>query len=227
MGLVSYNPEQTDFGEDIKKLAEIVREKTPEEIEEEKRERKLMQIEMGIEEDETEEGEEDVIEKYALNFDAVFIPDYYRNLALLTPQLAYHDIKEITLLGSNGWNNSYLIDKAYRYVRGAILCDEFFVGSEKSEVQDFVKSYVDAYNTDPTVVSAQSYEALLFILESIEAGYSSSEGIMQSFLSGRKFKGIAGPVSINSKGIAWRQPFYLTITSRGFRELNYPRSESD
>ena len=55
-------------------------------------------------------------------FEALFIPDFAENVAMLLPQLVYYGVENVQLLGSNGWSSPKLVRNAgERYVNGAVL----------------------------------------------------------------------------------------------------------
>ncbi|MCK5826706.1 MAG: penicillin-binding protein activator, partial [Desulfuromusa sp.] len=98
--IVSYPEDSTDFRKQIQQLLWEDREvKIPATI--------------------TETGEvEEVPElEYPLPpFHALFIPDYADRISQIAPQLMFYGIKDVTLLGINGWNSPDLIVKAGRFL---------------------------------------------------------------------------------------------------------------
>ena len=60
---------------------------------------------------------------------------------MLVPQLSFHDVKNIQLLGTNLWHSETLIKLAEPYVQGAIMPDAFFGGSMEPPVVRFVAAF--------------------------------------------------------------------------------------
>ena len=50
-----------------------------------------------------------------IDFEAIFIPDSPGKTGLIVPQLAYFDIKDVYLLGTNLWHSDALIKIADQY----------------------------------------------------------------------------------------------------------------
>ncbi|OQY48998.1 MAG: hypothetical protein B6240_04090 [Desulfobacteraceae bacterium 4572_87] len=53
-----------------------------------------------------------------IDFDAVFIPDTYQRVAMIAPQLAFHDVLGVRLIGTRLWNSPKLLKMAKNYVQG-------------------------------------------------------------------------------------------------------------
>ena len=55
-----------------------------------------------------------------VDFDALFIPDEHDKIVLIAPQLAFHDVTGVRLLGSSGWVDPELIEIGRRCARDAL-----------------------------------------------------------------------------------------------------------
>jgi len=119
----------------------------------------------------TETGEEEEVPEleYPLPpFDALFIPDYADRVSQITPQLVFYGIKDVTLLGINGWNSPDLITKAGRFLKNAVFVDTFYPDSKKPEVQRFMELYRQTYQEEPTILSAQGFDMATLLLQIID-----------------------------------------------------------
>jgi len=169
----SYDPKSTDFAVEIKKMVGLFYPRPKQNIEEEEedKERDKEQFEQNIEElkveAEAKAEEQDLEEelKPIVDFDAVFIPDSYERAGLIASQLAYHDVLGVTLLGTNLWNSSKLIDIAGRYVHGAIFPSGFFSGSGYIGVDSFVEQYRTSFGQEPQFLAAIGYDTIRIVKE--------------------------------------------------------------
>jgi len=114
--------------------------------------------------------------KATLTADALYIPDYFNTIGLIAPHLAYYNIKDIKLLGSNGWNSPKLIDLAGKYVEGAVFTDGFFAGSKREATSQFVNSFKDVYGTEPGIIEAQAYDAARIMIDAAVKSQESESG---------------------------------------------------
>ena len=150
--IVSYPDDSTDFRKQIQQLLWEDRE---------------VKIPVTI----TETGEEEEVPEleYPLPpFDALFIPDYADRVSQITPQLVFYGIKDVTLLGINGWNSPDLITKAGRFLKNAVFVDTFYPDSKKPEVQRFMELYRQTYQEEPTILSAQGFDMATLLLQIID-----------------------------------------------------------
>ncbi len=100
--------------------------------------------------------------------DFLFIPDYYSTIAQIVPHIAYYKIKDIELLGSNGWNSSKLIKLAGKYMDGAVFVDGFNSKSLQQGTASFVNDFKDTYGYTPGIIEAQAFDAAMILIEAID-----------------------------------------------------------
>ena len=176
-----------------------------------------------------------------VDFDAVFVPDFAKNVALLAPALAVEDVMTLTcderalerfrkatnqpgaravqLLGANGWDDPALVDKAGRYVECAIFVDGFFAGSERPATRRFVEAFQREYQHPPTILEASAYDAAGLLRATLEAGAVDREGVRGLLSTARPFPGATGDVSFDARREPRKQLFFLTADKNGIREL--------
>ena len=102
-----------------------------------------------------------------LDFDALFIPDAPSKAGLIIPQLAYHDVTDRVLMGTNLWQSQTLLDMARPYVEGAVFPTGFFAADPAPTVADFVVRFTAAYGRPPGFIEAVAYDTTMMLLEII------------------------------------------------------------
>jgi ABC-type branched-subunit amino acid transport system substrate-binding protein len=234
VGLESYNPEHTDFADPIKKLVGLYY-KIPEDLKE--------VAEMSAEEegdspqgaqadsdqsfnqdsgDENQEQENQTEEEpeAIVDFDAIFIPDSPKAAGLIIPQLAFYDVRDVYLLGTNLWHSNTLIKMAPQYVQGAIMPDGFFAGSAAPAVQDFVKIFEDTYEEKPGFIEAIVYDSAMMLFSVlIQPDLRFKSELKNELLNLVDFTGITGPTYFDENGEAQKQLYLLSVKGRRFVEL--------
>ncbi|MDD3802198.1 MAG: penicillin-binding protein activator [Desulfuromonas thiophila] len=100
-----------------------------------------------------------------LGFEALFLPDYAEQIALLAPQLVYYGIEGVQLLGIHGWRSEQLQQQAGPYVAGALFCDGFCADGARPAAQRFVRDYQARYGEPPTLLEAQGYDCARLLLQ--------------------------------------------------------------
>jgi branched-chain amino acid transport system substrate-binding protein len=225
----SYKPDQTDFSDSIKKLVglfyeipedlqpveeELPDDQKPEDVEtsgQEEDQTKVAGARGGVEEDEPEP---------IVDFDAVFIPDSPGKAGQIVPQLAYHDIKDVYILGTNLWHSDSLIKIAQQYVQGAVMPDGFFAASPSPRVQKFVKDFEETYQETPDFIEAIVYDTamILFNVVSREQIRYRSE-IRDELLNLDAFPGVTGLTRFDENGDAQKKLYLLRVKGKKFVEL--------
>ncbi|MGD8992538.1 MAG: penicillin-binding protein activator [Desulfobacterales bacterium] len=215
VGVESYNPQHTDFAEPIKKLVGLYYE-IPEDLKEDREPDKT-----GNDDDPQDERDNDEEEPQAIvDFDAVFIPDYPKTAGLIVPQLAFYDIRDVYLLGTNLWHSEVLIKMASQYVQGAIMPDGFFAGSTEPVVQHFVSIFEKTYEEKPGFIEAVVYDsAMMFFGVLAQADIQFKSDIKNYLVNMQPFVGVTGPTQFDENGEALKELHLLRIKGREFVEL--------
>jgi ABC-type branched-subunit amino acid transport system substrate-binding protein len=156
-----------------------------------------------------------------LPFEALFIPDYAERVGLIAPQLAYYEIRDVTLLGINGWNDPELLRLAGVYVEGAVFCDGFYRYSPYPFVQAFVNSYFERFGEEPTILEAQGYDAAGILLAQLSRGEQLTRDDLRNALSRlQNYPGVAGATSFDAQGDAQKVLFLLQVQNGNIVQIN-------
>ncbi len=233
-GLESYPVNQADLDAPIKKLVglyydipeDLLKENELDDKKEEKSEDILIKddnipdedaeaLQIETEEDETEKEPEPIID-----FDVLFIPDGPTRAGLIMPQLAYHDIEDVYIFGTNLWHSDRLIEMARKYVQGAVMPDIFFAGSSSEAVQGFVKNFKDAFKEDPGFIEAITYDTAMILFNIISRDDISFRSTIKHELTrATGFDCITGHTIFNKTGDVEKQLYLLNIKGKKFIEI--------
>lgn len=232
VGVEAYQPKQTDFSAPIKKLVGLYYE-IPEDL---KIENDLAQDadqqptdadtgegaagEAGdIKPEDAAEAEEQEPEPI-VDFDAIFIPDSPALAGLIVPQLAYYDIKDVYLLGTNLWHSDSLIRIADQYVQGAVMPDGFFAESTSPAVQNFVAKFEETYQAKPDFIEAVVYDSAMILFHAVSRPHIRYRSeIRDELLNLVNFPGVTGDTRFDENGEVQRKLHLLRIKGKRFVEL--------
>ncbi|HEY6005274.1 MAG TPA: penicillin-binding protein activator [Anaeromyxobacter sp.] len=180
------------------------------------------------------------------DFDAIFIPDFAKNVRLITPSLAVEDVvtqtcapeevekirkttgrpnlQPVQLLGANGWDDPSLFDMAPggpgRHVRCAIFVDGFYAGSSRPETKRFVEAYGKKYpGQTPTILEASAHDAARMARQVMEARPATRAALRDALAHVKGFKGATGDISMGPDRTPVKDLFFLTVDQNGVREL--------
>jgi branched-chain amino acid transport system substrate-binding protein len=222
VGVESYDPSQTDFAEPIKKLVgqfydtpwdlkDLVRPSQDSDTTTNE-EQEISRSDRGRREDEGP--------KAIVDFDAIFIPDAPAKAGLIVPQLAYYDIEDVYLLGTNLWHSPKMIEMAKDYVQGAIMPDGFFPESQRLQVREFVKLFEDTYAETPGVIEATAYDTAMMLFQICQhPDVQSRTTVKEELLRLKDFPGVSGLTSFDGQREAIKELSMLRIEGDGFVEL--------
>ena len=221
----SYPPEATDFGDQIKKMVGLYYPR-PESIarllEEMKKDKESLDKSTSTgttEAKEKEEKKEEEPEPF-IDFEAVFIPDNYNEVALIAPQFPFYRIYNIQLLGTSLWHSQELIDQAKDYVQGAVFPVGFFKEQNSEAVHQFIEAYRAGFDVEPGLLAATGYDTIR-LLKQVFENYKilNRKDIQTSLGLIRDFQGVTGKISFDEQGEVEKTPFLLTISGTRFVAL--------
>ena len=157
---------------------------------------------------------------YAPGFEAIFLPGEASQIGLMIPQLVFHNVRDVVLFGSNGWNSPDLIKLSGAYANEAIFIDGFFEASADPVVQKFAGQYRRRHQEAPDIFAAQAYDATRLILSAIEKGITTPHGIKATLMSTRQFSGASGLIHEVKEGEFIKTPVLLTVRKGKIVQLN-------
>jgi ABC-type branched-subunit amino acid transport system substrate-binding protein len=217
-GVEAYEPSQTDFADQIKKLVGLYYPRPKSQLSDE-----LWSIQQNISSAEAEAALSTPAEEEPMpivDFEALFIPDSYNKVGLIAPQLVYHDVTGIKLLGTNLWNSPELVEMAASYLQGAVFVDGFFTESRLPLTHQFVTRYEESFGETPGYLEAQAYDTMRLLVKAMEQPQVASRPQLRDALLGiLVLPGVAGTASVGPDGEVNKRPFLITIQRRRMAEV--------
>ncbi len=216
--IITYPDDSTDFRQQIRKLLwEDYEVEIPETVVE-------AIDESGIEDEttiiETVKRKVPELEYPLPPFHALFIPDYADQVGQIGPQMVFYGLKDVTLLGINGWNSPELATRAGRFLGDAVFVDAFYPESNSPEVQRFMELYRQTYQQEPTILGAQAFEIATLLLNIIDdAEVGNRDDLRKKLAATNNYQGITGTTGFDLYGEAIKQLYLLQIEGKQIVEL--------
>jgi ABC-type branched-subunit amino acid transport system substrate-binding protein/TolA-binding protein len=187
-----YDPDLTDFTDSIKKLASSYR----------------------LSPNEAKTNESD--------FEAIFIPDAPAKAGLIVPQLAYLDLRNIYLLGTNLWHSQKLIDMAEDFLEDWVIITEgFFLENDSEEVRNFAYAFEEKYGEKPGYIEAVSYDTALMMFQTVSIPtIRFPDSVRKELNNIMNYRGVTGLTSFGGSRDAQNKLHILTISDGRFVELD-------
>ncbi|MDH5508998.1 MAG: penicillin-binding protein activator [Nitrospinota bacterium] len=158
----------------------------------------------------------------SLKYDAVYLPGMYDKVSLILPELRFYNIDGIARLSSSGVNHPSLAKIAEKYAEGLIFLDGFHPGSMSPQVRAFIRDYSLYFRSEPTILSAQAYDAAVIVLSALARG-AGSRYEMAHYLRGlHHFEGVSGEMSMGLDGEMDKSVVFLTVEGDRIVEMIPP-----
>ncbi len=177
-----------------------------------------------------------------VDFEGLFIPDYFDKASLVVPAVAYEDvmftnakkkelenaekilgiknIKPVQLLGANGWNSEELIKRMGKYAENAIFIDGFFANSENEAVKKYVAAFNSKYNSMPNLIDSQFYDTILITLHILRNNRPQTrDDFSKALLNLPTISGSAGELKVTKEREIMRPLKILTVKDQKIVEL--------
>lgn len=156
---------------------------------------------------------------YTPGFDALFLPGNPTDVAFLSAQLAYFDVK-VPLLGSNSWNHPDLLKWGRSTLNGGTFGDVLFLQSTDPEVQEFIRKYRSQFHLDPSIFAAQAYDAMRAVLDTISHGATTGQEVRDQLFIRHDFPTLGGLASFGEGGVLDRKVYMIQVANGRFIQIN-------
>jgi branched-chain amino acid transport system substrate-binding protein len=151
--------------------------------------------------------------------DAIFVPGYYGEVAVIAVHAKQLGIK-VPLLGGDGWVGDSLLKVAKGALDGSFFSSHFSAEDRNPAVQDFVKKYLAKYGAVPDDMAALGYDSATILVEAIKrAGSTEGSKLRDAIAATRDFKGITGTITIDDKRNASKSAVIMTIENNAMKFL--------
>jgi len=157
---------------------------------------------------------------YTPGFDAIFLPGDADKAGLIIPQLVFHNIKEIPLLGTSGWNTPEFLKLVGPYAEGATFIDGFFAGSPDPLVRKFVGQYRAKFQQEPDLFAAQAFDAARLVLATLEGGALTPRDVKSALTKTKDFQGVSGLISEIRDGEVLKKPILIQVQKGKLVQVN-------
>ncbi len=149
--------------------------------------------------------------------DAIFVPGYYGEVALIARQAKQLGIKA-PLLGGDGWVGDSLLKVAGNALDGSFFSSHFSAEDKAPAVQAFVKKYQAKYGAVPDDMGALGYDSAMILADAIKrAGTTESAKLRDAIAATKDFKAITGNITIDDKRNASKSAVMMTIAGGEFK----------
>jgi ABC-type branched-subunit amino acid transport system substrate-binding protein len=133
-------------------------------------------------------------------------------VALVVPQLPFHRVLDVQLLGTSLWQSEALIELAGDYVQQAVLTSGFFPAGEAEPTASFVQQYRSAFGKEPGLLAAIGYDTVRYLKRVLENARVTTRNELRRALSESDgLPGVTGEIRFDAGGEVMKRPLLLTV----------------
>ena len=152
------------------------------------------------------------------NPDLIFAAGYYNEAAAIVRQSKELGIKS-TIMGEEGFDSPKFLEIAGPTAEGVIIATNLDRDDPRPLVQNFLKSYRQAYGHDADMVGASSYDAFMILVNAIKEAGTDPKAIQKALLATKDYNGLTGKISRFVQGEVIK-PVQIQVVKEGkFRRL--------
>jgi branched-chain amino acid transport system substrate-binding protein len=155
----------------------------------------------------------------AKNVEAIFVPGYYNEVALIAKQAKELGMK-MPLLGGDGWSSPKLYEIAKDSLNGSYFSNHYTTESKDPKTIEFVKAYKAKYHEDADVIAALAYDAVYFMAEAIKnAKEVTPDNIRIEMTKIKNFHGVTGEMSMDENRDAIKSAIVVQIQGPEYKYI--------
>lgn len=134
----------------------------------------------------------------AANVDAIFVPGYYTEAALVARQARSLGIT-VPLFGGDGWESEKLLEIGGEALNGSYYSTHFTPENKEPSIVTFVTKFKARWNNEtPDAYAALGYDALYVLVDAIKrSGVTEGPKLRDAIASTRNFSGASGVTTLD------------------------------
>lgn len=154
----------------------------------------------------------------AADVDAIFVPGYYTEAALITKQARDLGL-EIPLFGGDGWEAPQLIEIGGKAVEGIYYSTHYSPENSATEVRKFVERFRKRWDGEtPDAMAALGYDSVGVLADAIKrAGTVQPAKVRDALAATKDFEGITGKTTIDAQRNASKAAVIVTVKGGQFK----------
>ena len=154
------------------------------------------------------------------NPDAIFVPGYYTDVALICIQAKQLGISA-PLFGGDGWESSTLVEIGKDSVEGNYFSTHYSPEAGSPKGQAFVDAYKKRFNGKvPDAMAALGYDSAMILAAAIKtAGSTDGDKVKAALAATKDFDAVTGKITIDPKRDAVKAAVILQVKSGAFKYL--------
>ncbi|HWF19982.1 MAG TPA: ABC transporter substrate-binding protein [Verrucomicrobiae bacterium] len=154
----------------------------------------------------------------AANPDAVFVPGYYTDVALICIQARQLGLT-VPIFGGDGWESDQLVKIGQDAVEGTYFSTHYAPDVATENSKNFVANYQKRFNGKlPDAMAALGYDSMMILADAMKrAGTTDGPKVRDALAATKDFDGVTGKTTINEKRDATKSAVILQVKNGQFK----------
>jgi len=150
--------------------------------------------------------------------DAVFVPAYYTDVALICIQAKQLGL-DVPFFGGDGWESETLVKIGGAAVEGHYFSTHYAADADSPKVTAFVEAYKKRFNGKvPDCMAALGYDSVQFLVNGItKAGGTEPVKLRDALAATKEFDAVTGKMTINESRDAVKSAVILQVKDGKFK----------
>lgn len=139
----------------------------------------------------------------AKNPDGLLLSGYFPEVGPMAQQIRAAGLKDVKLLGGDGWDSPQLLVSGGDAIIGTYFCNHYNNKEPRPEVGEFLAKWKKKFNggEPKTTMAALGYDAMKLTLETIKSSNAkNSKELITALNETSGFKGISGEINLKGQG---------------------------
>lgn len=152
------------------------------------------------------------------NPDAVFVPGYYTDAALICIQAKQLGVTA-PLFGGDGWESEDLVKIGKDAVEGTYFSTHAAADSPDPRVKDFVATYKKRFNgKTPDAMAMLGYDSAMILADAMKrAGSTDGQKVRDALAATKDFPGVSGKITMDAKRDATKPMVIIQVKGGEFK----------
>ncbi len=151
--------------------------------------------------------------------DAVFVPAYYTDVALICVQAKQLSLT-VPFFGGDGWESEKLVELGQGAVEGQYFSTHYHPDVAAPKSKAFVAAYQKRFGSAPDAMSALGYDSLMVLADAIKrAGTTESDQLKNALTVTKGYEGVTGTTTFDADRNASKAAVILKVEGGKFRYL--------
>jgi len=145
------------------------------------------------------------------NPEAIYVPGYYTDVALIARQARELGMKQ-PLLGGDGWDSAKLFEIGGKAIDGSYYSNHYAPDDPSPRIQDFVKAYEKRFGGTPDGLAAMGYDAAMVAFDAMSRAQEPSGVPLRDAIAATKdYPGVTGIITIDQNHDASKPAVVLEV----------------